>query len=297
MSYTPFYHSVGERSYTPTMPRKLDVMSTSPYWVDPERMVELYCGDCRTLTPFLSIRERFDLAFLDPPFNIGQDYKEYDDRKKLEEYVQLVGEAMVVAWQSLAPTGILCLHGPDKLIEIWLMCINEHLGQEMGNSRIAWVNWHYRFGQNTRANWVDSRCHCLIYAKDVENYTWNPEDVLVQSDRVEYGDKRIHETENGGLRVPGTTWGVPSDGPYWGRVQGNNQERCKDCPNQLPELYLARLLKAYTNPGDSVLDQFGGSGTTAVVAKALNRRCSIIELGAETCQGIVERVRKGAVRV
>ena len=45
-------------------------------------------------------------------------------------------------------------------------------------------------------------------------------------------------TENAGKRLPGTVWGVPSDGPNWGRVQGNSQERQKDCPNHFPQIYL-----------------------------------------------------------
>ncbi len=122
--------------------------------------------------------------------------------------------------------------------------------------------------------------------------------MLVDSDRATtYGDKRIHETENGGKRLPGTVWGIPSDGPYWGRIQGNSSERRKNHPNQLPEVYLARLIKAYTNPGDRVLDPFGGSGTTAVVAQALKRNYVTIDVSLDNVKSIRQRLKKGAVRV
>jgi DNA modification methylase len=100
-----------------------------------------------------------------------------------------------------------------------------------------------------------------------------------------------------GKRLPGTVWGVPSDGSNWGRVQGNNTERRAQHPNQLPEVYLERLIRAYTNPGDRILDPFGGSGTTAVVAKALGRRCDTIEISEGSCLSILERLKAGAVRV
>ncbi len=139
--------------------------------------------------------------------------------------------------------------------------------------------------------------HCLLFSCAGKGHTWNPHSVLVQSDRVLYGDSRIHQSELGGMRLPGTVWGVPSDGEYWGRVQGNNKERRPLHENQLPEVYLARLIKAYTNPGDRILDPFGGSGTTAVVASALGRKCDTIELSKNYCDSIVERIKKGAVRV
>ena len=161
---------------------------------------------------------------------------------------------------------------------------------------IAWLTWHYRFGQCNRHKWVDARCHCLIYARS-EKYTWNPDSVLVESDRVKYGDKRVNETERGGKRLPGTVWGVPSDGQYWSRVQGNNEERQPNMPNQLPEVYLERLIRAYTNKGDRILDPFGGSGTTAVVARALGREVDTIEISKASCEAIKRRVLKGAVRV
>jgi site-specific DNA-methyltransferase (adenine-specific) len=116
----------------------------------------------------------------------------------------------------------------------------------------------------------------------------------VESDRVKYGDKRADKPGNG-KRLPFTIWGVEGDGPNWGRVQGNNRERRPNSPNQLPEVYLARLIRAYTNPGDWVLDPFGGTGTTAVVCKALKRNCITLELGEANCAAIKDRLKKGAV--
>ena len=133
-----------------------------------------------------------------------------------------------------------------------------------------------------------------------KGYTWNPDDVLVESDRATtYNDRRTEETERGGKRLPFTVWGVESDGPYWGRVTGgrSNRERCPHSPNQLPEKYLERLIRAYTNPGDKILDPFGGSGTTAVVASALGRKCDTIEISEESCKGIVARIKRGSVRI
>lgn len=202
----------------------------------------VFHGDMVKLAPMLLDKHnRYSLVFMDPPFNIGQNYQEYNDSQDLEHYKSELRWWVRAAWE--ATEGVLCLHGPDALCEQYLQT-----AKTFKMRRIAWINWHYRFGQCGRGNWIDSRCHCLIYAK-TKNYTWNPDDVLVESDRISYGDKRTSQTENGGKRVPFTVWGIPSDGAYWGRVQGNSTERVRDRPNQLPEVYLERLIRAYTNRG------------------------------------------------
>jgi adenine-specific DNA-methyltransferase len=46
-----------------------------------------------------------------------------------------------------------------------------------------------------------------------------------------------------------------------------------------PEALMARLIEAFSRPGDAVLDFFGGSGTTAAVAEKLGRRWVLVEAG------------------
>ena len=249
-------------------------------------MSEVIHGNCIEVLPTLG---KFDFIFADPPFNIGKDYDNYSDT--IEDYWDWCEQWIALCWDHLEPNGVLCLHGTDTLAEIFLCS-----ARRLKMNRIAWINWHYRFGQCTRTNWIDARCHCLVYARG-QGHTWRPEAVLVPSDRAEvYGDKRVALTPNGGQRLPGTIWGVPSDGAYWGRVQGNNMERRPLHNNQLPEVYLKRLILAYTNPGDKVLDPFGGSGTTITVAHHLSRVGTTIELSNLYCQSIINRVKEGMVR-
>lgn len=246
-------------------------------------------GDCVEILK--KEKRQFDMVFCDPPFNVGQPYQNYVDRMERDAFQKFTLAWIKAAWSKCK--GVMCLHGPDELVK-------EYLGWEftLGMTRIAWVIWHYRFGQCNRHNWINSHAHCLIYAKDPKNYTWNPEEVLVESDRSStYGDPRVHQTVRGGSRVPFTVWGIPSDGPYWGRVQGNSGERRNNHPNQLPEKYLERLIRAYTNPGDYCLDPFGGSGTSAVVALALGRNVMTCDISEASCASIRDRIKQGAVRI
>ncbi len=56
-----------------------------------------------------------------------------------------------------------------------------------------------------------------------------------------------------------------------------DEEGDKVHPTQKPESLLYRVLLSSSNPGDTVLDPFFGTGTTGVVAKRLGRSCIGIE--------------------
>lgn len=59
---------------------------------------------------------------------------------------------------------------------------------------------------------------------------------------------------------------------------------------QKPHKLIERLLLASSLPGQVVLDPFAGSGTTAVVAKCLNRRCIAIEIDDEMAAQANKRI-------
>jgi predicted RNA methylase len=251
--------------------------------------VRIHCGDCREIVPTLG---KFAMTFLDPPFGIGQQYADYRDVGGDPLLEQLLPQALEVCRD--ATDGVLVLHGPDDLAEVYL-----REAARFGMRRVAWILWHYRFGQCGRGNWIHSHEHCLVYATH-RDFTWRPEAVLVPSDRAAvYGDTRVGDYANGGQRLPFTVWGVAGDGDcdYWGRVQGNSKERRSGHPNQLPEVYMARLVNAYTDPRDRILDAFSGSGTLPTVAHALGRHCDAVDVSRASCESIARRVREGAVRV
>ena len=143
-----------------------------------------------------------------------------------------------------------------------------------------------------------SKVHALYFCKDPNHRVWNPDAILEMSDRASiYGDKRTMEkTSNKGMRVPMDVW----YGKYWGRIQGNNSERRHGHQNQIPEVYLERVILACSNEHDLVLDPFAGSGTTNTVARAHDRRSIGIEQSPVTAASAWDRItevgmkRKGA---
>jgi site-specific DNA-methyltransferase (adenine-specific) len=58
----------------------------------------------------------------------------------------------------------------------------------------------------------------------------------------------------------------------------------------MPEPLLGRIITACSDPGETVLDPFGGSGTTLIVAKKLGRRFVGFELSKNYAHRIQARL-------
>lgn len=70
-------------------------------------------------------------------------------------------------------------------------------------------------------------------------------------------------------------------GSVWDDISPINSQAIErlDYPTQKPETLLERIILASSNPGDLVMDIFGGSGTTAAVAEKLGRRWITCDFG------------------
>lgn len=272
-------------------PRKPKSMRPAHTAADPETRV--YVGDCRDVLAHLPDKGAVDLIFADPPFNWDVPYEEWHDGMPRPEYERFTFDWLAACADALSPTGSLWVNIPDDTAAETVV----HL-KRLGLTMINWCVWHFRFGQNRDSSFIMSKVHALYFAKHPEKRTWNPGAVLEPSDRATiYADPRtLAKASNKGMRVPMDVW----YGQYWGRIQGNNLERRSHHHNQIPEVYLERVILACSNEGDLVLDPFLGSGTTCTVARAWNRRSIGIEFSPGNAKSAWERitdigmVRKGA---
>ena len=68
-------------------------------------------------------------------------------------------------------------------------------------------------------------------------------------------------------------------------------------PTGKPESLLSEWVSLFTDPGDLILDPFAGSGTTAVAAKRLGRRCILIERKETYCEVAAKRLSQDALNL
>lgn len=85
------------------------------------------------------------------------------------------------------------------------------------------------------------------------------------------------------------------EGPILNGYTCQNTQEARVHDTQKPEWLLNQWIAIFSNPGDLVVDAYGGSGTTAVAAKRLGRRCVIVEKKQEHCDEIVRRCQQGAL--
>lgn len=99
--------------------------------------------------------------------------------------------------------------------------------------------------------------------------------------------KDWQETEKGNYRdtSPSNFWDDITI-PFWSMPENTAH------PTQKPEKLIAKLILASSNPGDTVLDLFLGSGTTSVTAKKLDRHYIGIEQNPLYCAWAEYRLEK-----
>ncbi len=280
-------HLYGD-TITAYQPKKL--RSLKPKYKAANPNTRLYVGDCRDVLPNLPDKGKVDLIFADPPFNWDVPYDQWHDGMPRAEYERFTFDWLDACIEALSPRGSLWVNIPDDTAAEAVL----HL-KRRGLTMINWCIWHFRFGQHRESSFILSKAHVLYFAKDPDNRIWNPNDILEPSDRAAiYADPRtMAKATNKGLRVPMDVW----YGQYWGRIQGNNKERRHGHHNQIPEVYLQRIVRACSNEGDLVLDPFLGSGTTCTVARALARRSIGVEYSPVHAESAWKRTLAGPIRL
>ncbi len=93
--------------------------------------------------------------------------------------------------------------------------------------------------------------------------------------------KRVYLDENPGVAI-GSLWADKGL-----TIQGKDNERL-GYPTQKPLALMERIIKASSNPGDTVLDPFCGCGTTAYAAESLGRKWIGIDI-SRFSTGLVQR--------
>lgn len=254
----------------------------------------LYNQDC--VTGLRAMPEgSVDLAFADPPFNIGYTYDVYEDQRAADEYLDWTRQWGGQVVRVLKPTGTFWLAiGDDFAAELKMI-----FQRELKLTCRSWVIWYYTFGVNCKAKFSRSHTHLFHFVKNAREFTFNADAIRVPSARqLVYADSRADSRG----RLPDDTWILrPQDLPegfqptedtwYFPRVCGTFKERAGWHGCQMPEQLLGRIIKACSNPDELVLDPFAGSGTTLAVAKKLGRRFLGFELSENYAAQIQSRLQ------
>ena len=194
------------------------------------------------------------LVITDPPYNQGYKYNDYKDRLSEEEYIELL---------SKIPTPCVIIHYPEETINILPKAIKGKCEQV-----VCWV-YNSNTGKQSR---LISWWGCKPDFRKVRQPYKNLNDKRIQ--------KRISEGKTGAKLYD-----------WWEINQVKNVSKEKtEHPCQIPEELIKRIILTTASPNDIIIDVFGGSGTTAKVAKDLGFSSISYEIDSEYCEIIEKRV-------
>lgn len=250
--------------------------SPRPYYQDD--LVSIFCSDSTTLDvlPNSSV----DLVVTSPPYNLDVSYSGYADALPYPRYLDWVAQWAGSLLRVARPGG--------------RACINIPLDSNKGGKRAVYADyvrifleagWHYQTTIVWNEQNISRRTAWGSWLSPSAPFVTAPVEMVPVFYKDEWrrprGDRQTDIQRDEFLAWTLGVWEFPGENP-------SKVRHPAPFPTELPR----RLIKLYSYVGDQVLDPFLGSGTTAAVAKALNRRCFGIDVDASYCQIAAERCQQ-----
>lgn len=279
-----------EADECPPLP-KVAVSKLGDVWhLGPHRVL---CADC--LTAPLDFAANSHLLWTDPPYNVGWTGGPCQVRESLanddlgENYVQFLTQALTAAYAALRPgaPAYVC-HAETQGLEVrtafagagfylsgCLVWIRESMG--MGRSDYQWRHEPILYG------WKPGAAHPWLGARKQTTVTELADTYPISqlpdgTTQMVIGDNVL--ALKGDIEVQELITSVfHEDRPRISNLH----------PTMKPVQLIERHLKNHLKEGETVLDPFGGSGSTLIAAEHLGMTAYLIELSPHYVDVIVKR--------
>jgi site-specific DNA-methyltransferase (adenine-specific) len=237
---------------------------------------ELYQADCLALLRTLE-QETVDLAFADPPFNLGKEYSsKINDAKTAQEYLDWCEEWLDGMIRVLKPGGALFLWNLPK----WNLPLGGYLARHLTFRH--WISVDIKYSLPISGRLYPSHYALLYFIKGDKPAIFHPDRLPVTCCRHCGGELRDY----GGYKDKMNPKGVNLSDVWTDIPPVRHAKYKKRSANGLSLKLMDRIIAMASDPGSIVLDPFGGSGTTYVAAELTGRKW----IGSELeCSAIIER--------
>lgn len=161
----------------------------------------IICGDSlnalTSLTKIPEYRQKYvnkvKLIYIDPPFNTGQMFANYDDQLEHSVWLTMMRDRILKAYELLSDDGSLWVHLDDTELYHFKLVLDEIFGKE---NFVATVIWQKVYSPRNDAKFFScDQDYILVYAKDNEKFKVN------RLARTEKSDKNYTNPDND-LRGP-----------------------------------------------------------------------------------------------
>ena len=231
----------------------------------------LICGDSTDVNVIDKLMDgkKADISFTSPPYNVGNsavlngnthmtECKYQSGNDDLSDYDELL----------IGTTDNMLMFSKWSFINLQMLANNKRVICE-------WLN-----------NYKDSLCDIAIWYK---NATAPAMAEKVMNSQFEF--VFIFSNENNSRAIGTKDFRGTVSNVYMGSAQRKNDYASIHSAT-FPVEFANHFVENFTNEGDSVLDVFGGTGTTMIVCEQIDRKCYMCELDESYCDVIIDRWEK-----
>lgn len=253
------------------------------------------------LVVLYSLKRRFagkvKLIYIDPPYNTGSDTFGYNDTFKRSTWLTFMRNRLEVAKELLSRGGAIYVQIDYHQAHYLKVLMDEIFDEKNFQREIIWrIGWlsGYKTADN---NWIRNHDTILFYSRDHTQMQFNKK-YIQNSDfkkLVKEGSLKnlgLSSAQKNAVLEAINHTGRPDKYPIEDVWNGNEYDdlnsiaivsfagetvskllnKDDEVKGQKSEKLIERIINAHTEPGDIVLDFFGGAGTTAAVAHKMGRQ-------------------------
>ncbi|MBT43833.1 MAG: restriction endonuclease [Idiomarina sp.] len=214
-----------------------------------------------------------DLIIADPPYNLNKNFGQWDESKNKDNWLPWSKLWLDQCKRVLKPTGSIFVYGIHHHL-CWLQCYMYELDLKYRRQII----WYYENGFSGYKNTLQAHYEPLLWFSKSDKYTYNPiREPYKSTDRLKH-----KVTKNGKVWTPHPDGRLAGDVWQFPTLAGRRfKDEKVDHPTQKPLSISRRIVKHFSNEGDTVLVPFVGSGSECVAAKEFAREYIGFELNPD----------------
>lgn len=223
------------------------------------------------------------LVIADPPYNLNKDFGAWKEQNERERWLPWSREWIDECYRVLAPGGSIFVYGIHHHI-CWIQCYLYDIGLTYRRQII----WYYENGFAGYTKTLAAHYEPLLWFSKGDGFTYHPiREPYKSTERLKH-----KVTKNGKEWKPNPDGRMASDVWSFPTLAGRRfRDEKVEHPTQKPLSISNRIVRHFSNPGDTVLVPFCGSGSECVAAAAAERHYLAFELNAKYIAIANERLR------
>jgi site-specific DNA-methyltransferase (adenine-specific) len=197
---------------------------------------------------------------------------------QFDDYLGFLKPRLVEAHRLLTPTGSLFFHIDYREVHYCKVMLDGIFCRDCFQNEIIWA---YDYGARSRTRWPAKHDTILWYTRDPKKYTFN----LDECDRIPYMAPGLVGAEKAARgKTPTDVW--------WHTIVSPTGKEKTGYATQKPLGILERIVRVHSNPDETVMDFFAGSGTAAEAAARNGRSFVMVDENAAAVAVMEKRLER-----